>query len=185
MYFIFIFLLFRAAPTAYGSSQARGQIAATAAGLCQSHGNAVLSHVFNLHRSSREVWILNPLSKARNWTHNIMLPNQIRFCCATAGTPESCFDGIDGGQLLPREIGTLWKSSQENSAPQALDPLPVRGFRDTVSPPSAQIHQPWMVSAIAGVSLLHVLFLPTPDNSLALLVLCYSECITKNPVAIS
>ena len=36
----FFFLLFRAAPTAYGSSQARGRIRATAAGLCHSHNNA-------------------------------------------------------------------------------------------------------------------------------------------------
>ena len=37
--FIFIFLLFRAALAAYGSSQARGAIRATAAGLRQSHSN--------------------------------------------------------------------------------------------------------------------------------------------------
>ena len=56
-------------PLAWETLYATGvalEMAATAAGLCQSHGNAVLSHVFNLHRSSREVWILNPLSKARN-----------------------------------------------------------------------------------------------------------------------
>ena len=33
------FLLFRAAPIAYGSSQARGGIGAIAAGLCHSHSN--------------------------------------------------------------------------------------------------------------------------------------------------
>ena len=46
-YFLFIFifilfyfiLLFRAAPAAYGSSQARGQIGATAAGLHHSHSS--------------------------------------------------------------------------------------------------------------------------------------------------
>ena len=38
--FIFYFLLFRAAPAAYGDSQARGPIGAVAAGLCHSHGNA-------------------------------------------------------------------------------------------------------------------------------------------------
>ena len=37
--FIFCFLLFRAAPVAYGVSQARGQIGATAAGLHHSHSN--------------------------------------------------------------------------------------------------------------------------------------------------
>ena len=37
--FIFVFLSFRAAPAAYGSSQTRGQIGAVASGLCQNHSN--------------------------------------------------------------------------------------------------------------------------------------------------
>ena len=36
---LFCFLLFRAAPVAYGGFQARGPIGATAAGLCHSHSN--------------------------------------------------------------------------------------------------------------------------------------------------
>ena len=36
---IYLFLLFRAAPMAYGSSQSRGQIGAVAAGLHHSHSN--------------------------------------------------------------------------------------------------------------------------------------------------
>ena len=36
----FFFLFFRAVPAAYGGSQARGLIGATAAGLCYSHSNA-------------------------------------------------------------------------------------------------------------------------------------------------
>ena len=39
-FFFSVFCLFRATPTAYGGSQARGPIRATAAGLCQSHSNA-------------------------------------------------------------------------------------------------------------------------------------------------
>ena len=40
-FYLFInFCLFRATPTAYRGSQARGLIGATAAGLCQSHNNA-------------------------------------------------------------------------------------------------------------------------------------------------
>ena len=41
MFFInvFIYLLFRAAPTAYGGSQARGQMGATTASLHHSHSN--------------------------------------------------------------------------------------------------------------------------------------------------
>ena len=38
--FIFIFCLFTAASTAYGGSQARGQIRAVASGLRHSHSNA-------------------------------------------------------------------------------------------------------------------------------------------------
>ena len=38
--FVFVFLLFRAAPTTYGGSQARSLIGATDAGLCHSHSNA-------------------------------------------------------------------------------------------------------------------------------------------------
>ena len=38
--FLLFFLLFRATPIAYGNSQARGGIRATAAGLCYSHSNA-------------------------------------------------------------------------------------------------------------------------------------------------
>ena len=37
--FVFVFCLYRAAPAAYGGSQARGLIEATAAGLHQSHSN--------------------------------------------------------------------------------------------------------------------------------------------------
>ena len=36
----FFFFLFRAAPTAYGSFQAGGQIRVTATGLCHSHSNS-------------------------------------------------------------------------------------------------------------------------------------------------
>ena len=39
-FFFFVFSLFRAAPMAYGVSQARGPIGATATGLCHSHSNA-------------------------------------------------------------------------------------------------------------------------------------------------
>ena len=39
-FIIYLFLLFRAAPTAYGGSQAQSLIGATAAGLHHSHSNA-------------------------------------------------------------------------------------------------------------------------------------------------
>ena len=73
--FLFI-LLFRAALTAHGGSQARGRIGAVAD---------------DLHHSSQQCRILNPLSKARDWTCNLMLLSWISFSCATTGTPISYF----------------------------------------------------------------------------------------------
>ena len=82
------FLLFiRATPEAYGSSQARGLIGATAAGLRHSHSNSGSSHTCDLHHSSRQHQILNPLSEARDRTRSIMIPSQTRFCFVTLGTP--------------------------------------------------------------------------------------------------
>ena len=45
-----------------------------------------MSCVCNLQHSSRQPWILNPLREARDWTRNLMIPSQIRFCCAAMGT---------------------------------------------------------------------------------------------------
>ena len=46
------------------------------------------SLVCNLPHSSQQHWILKPLSQARGWTCNLMVPGQIHFHCATSGTPE-------------------------------------------------------------------------------------------------
>ena len=85
--FSFLFCLFRAAPAAQGGSQARGWIGATAAGLRQSHSNMGSEPICDLHHSAWQHWILNPLSKARDQTCNLMVPSQTCFCCATRGTP--------------------------------------------------------------------------------------------------
>uniref|UniRef100_A0A8D1KYM2 Catenin alpha-3 n=1 Tax=Sus scrofa TaxID=9823 RepID=A0A8D1KYM2_PIG len=68
----FFFLLFRPAPVAYGNSQARGQIGATAAGLHHSHSNARSSCICDLHHNSQQLQILNPLSEARDRTCVLM-----------------------------------------------------------------------------------------------------------------
>ena len=54
-FFFLLLLLFTAAPAAYGSSRARGQIGAAVAGL---------------PHSSWQLQILNPMSEARDQTHN-------------------------------------------------------------------------------------------------------------------
>ena len=45
-----------------------------------------LSHICDLYHSSRQCWILNPLSKTRNLTCILMVPSWIRFYCAVKGT---------------------------------------------------------------------------------------------------
>ena len=45
------------------------------------------SHVCNLHHSSWQCQIPDPLSKARDQSHILMNTSQIHFCCATTGTP--------------------------------------------------------------------------------------------------
>ena len=42
-----------------------------------------LSRVCNLHHKSWQCQIFNPLSKPRNWTHNLMIPSWICFHCTT------------------------------------------------------------------------------------------------------
>ena len=49
------------------------------------------SWVCNLHHSLRQRWIPNPLSKARGWTRNLMVPSWICFCCSMPGTPQISF----------------------------------------------------------------------------------------------
>ena len=48
-----------------------------------------LSHVWDQHHSSWQRLILNPLSEARDRTHNLMVPSQIHFHWAMMGTPPS------------------------------------------------------------------------------------------------
>ena len=45
------------------------------------------SHVCDLHCSSQQHWILNPMSKARDPTHVLMDTSQVLYHWATMGTP--------------------------------------------------------------------------------------------------
>ena len=81
-FFSFFFLnLFRAAPVAYGSSQARGPIRAAVASLHHSHSNA---------RSKPHLWptlqLMAMLSEARDWTCILMDTSWVRYRWAPRGT---------------------------------------------------------------------------------------------------
>ena len=65
----FCVCLFTATPAAYGSSQARGRIRATAA--------SDPSHILNLYHSLQQQGTFNPLSKTRDQTHILMDTNPV------------------------------------------------------------------------------------------------------------
>ena len=78
----FFFLLFRAAPMAYGDSQARGRSCS-----CWPTPETQQRCDCDLHHSSRKCRILNPLSEARGQTCDLMVPSRICVRCTTMGTP--------------------------------------------------------------------------------------------------
>ena len=81
------FLLFRAAPMAYGGSQARGPVGAKLPAYATATAMQEPSHICDLHHSSQQGQILNPLSEAKDRTRDLIVPSWIHFRCATTGTP--------------------------------------------------------------------------------------------------
>ena len=59
------------------------------------------SHVCDLHYSSWQRQILNPLGETRDRTCNLMVPSRIGFRCTTTETPEIHFLRIYNGQRGP------------------------------------------------------------------------------------
>ena len=69
------------------------------------------SCVCDLHHSSRQHWILNPLREARDWTRNLMVPSRIHFYFVTMGTPVGVFCTRTIRTLLITVV--LWYSQGE------------------------------------------------------------------------
>ena len=78
--YYFILLLFRATPVAYGNSQARSLIRATAADYSTGTVTKALSCFCDLHHSSQQYQILNPLKEARDQTQILMDTSWVRYC---------------------------------------------------------------------------------------------------------
>ena len=64
------------------------------------------SRVYDLHQSSRQRWILNPLSEARDRTHSLMVPNWIHFHCSTTRAPAPDFISRSPWSLSCSSAGT-------------------------------------------------------------------------------
>ena len=63
------------------------------------------SRICDLHHSSGQHRILNPLREARDRTCNLRDASQICFCCAAMGTPDFLFLILGGNRLY---INPLW-----------------------------------------------------------------------------
>ena len=74
----------------YGGSQVRGLFELKLQLLTYTTAAATPdpSRVCDLHHSSQQCQILNPLSEPRDGTHNLMIPSWIHFRGAMTGTPQ-------------------------------------------------------------------------------------------------
>jgi len=81
--FLFSDPFFRASPLTYGHSQTRGQIRAYAT----ATSTRDQSRTCDLHHSSQQRQILNPLSEARDPTCILMDTSRILVRCTTTGIP--------------------------------------------------------------------------------------------------
>ena len=87
----FFFFFLRATSMAHGHSQARGWIGAAAAAYTTTVATMDPSHIFKLHCSSWQHGILNPLSRARDWTRISWILVGFLACWATNGNPPKSF----------------------------------------------------------------------------------------------
>ena len=69
----------------HGGSQARGLIRDVA--YARATATQDPSHICDVHHSSQQHRIFNPLNEARDGTRNLMVPSHICFWCTTMGTP--------------------------------------------------------------------------------------------------
>ena len=94
------FLLYRATPAAYGSSQARSQMGATAASLHHSYSNARFEPCLQLHHSKWQCQIFNPLNGAKDQTCILTDTSRVRFHWATTGTPTTLYWLLEFSHVL-------------------------------------------------------------------------------------
>ena len=75
-----------AAPVAHGGSQAR-ESELQLPTYTTATATPDQSHICDLHRSSQQCQILNPMIETRDQTRNLTVPTRMHFHCAIKGTP--------------------------------------------------------------------------------------------------
>ena len=159
-YFLF-FCLFRTTPVASGSSQIRNGIWAAAAGHSHTHSNARSEPCLWPKPQLAAMQILNPLSKARDWTCILMETSRFHYNWAKIGTPIFLYLFFNYSWftiflqfLLMQQIDTFIRSS----------PLPIHSKFESLHPktltsPSIPLPFPYPLGTTRLPSLGHDLFL--------------------------
>ena len=124
------FFFFRATHVAYGGSQARNQIRATAAGLHHSHSHARTKPASVIQQRR----IFSPLSGARDQTYILMDTSRVHFCWTTMGTLEKpLFKDLPlkgAGRVMTYSLAHPWNPTQISvSFPREhTQPLPLHMY---------------------------------------------------------
>jgi len=95
-FFFFLFVFFRAAPAAYGGSQAMGWIRATAADLHHSHNNAGSKPCLWPTPQLTATLDPRPTERGQGSNPHLVVASRIRFHCATTETPDIAFFKLKG-----------------------------------------------------------------------------------------
>ena len=88
-----------------------------------------LSRACDLHHSSWQCWILNPLSEAKDGTLNFMVPSWIHLRCTTTGTPGGNYSFLVFVCLVFLCVFCLFRA-----APAAYGDSQTRGSNRSCSP---------------------------------------------------
>ena len=105
--YIYFFGLFRAPPSVYGSSRLGVKLELQLLSCATVTATQDPSCVFNLHCSSWQHWIHNPLIEARDLTHILMDTSQVPCLWATTGTPRQQFFSVKEFLLDLEQVNRL------------------------------------------------------------------------------
>ena len=112
------FCLFRVAPTAYGSSQVRGRIRATAASLHHSYSNTGSKPRLRPTPQLMATLIHNPLSEARDRTRNLMATSWVCNPLSHIRSSSTCLKfttALGGKNSDPHVINSEYKTQRRVS----------------------------------------------------------------------
>ena len=104
MYIYLFIFLFTAAPVAYGNSWAQGQIRAVVEAYTIATATPDLSYICDLHHSLWQCQILNPVSKAGDWTQILMDTCQVLHLLSHNGNSQRFFIKLTFASGLPSRL---------------------------------------------------------------------------------